>query len=146
MAVTSGRPRPLARQYAEDWLGDIQTLSVPIEDLGAGVDITDRGVFAAPYPLSVLEAKVVPYAASAGVDGSNTVVVDLKNLTATETIGTVTSTSNYAAATPVDLTLTAANVDVAANAVLGFSVTQGATANTAGMVLQVSYRVLPVNQ
>ena len=145
MAVTTGRPRPIARQYGEDWLGDIQTVSISIEDLGAGSDIADRGVFAAPYPLQILEAKIVPWAASAGVDGSNTLVVDLKNLTATETIGTVTSTTNLAAATPVDLTLTSAHTDVAANAVLGVSVTQGATANTAGLFVQFSYRVRPVN-
>lgn len=145
MAVTTGRPRPMARQYAEDWLGDVQTVSISIEDLGAGSDIADRGVFSAPYPIKVLEAKVVPWTVSAGVDGSNTLVVALKNLTEGVTIGTVTSTADLAAATPVSLTLTDANTDIAANDVLGVSVTQGATANTAGLFVQFSYRVRPVN-
>lgn len=145
MAVTTGRPRPMARQYAEDWLGDVHTVSISIEDLGAGSDIADRGVFSAPYPITVLEAKIVPWTVSAGVDGSNTLVVALKNLTEGVTIGTVTSTADLAAATPVSLTLTDANTDIAANDVLGVSVTQGATANTAGLFVQFSYRVRPVN-
>jgi hypothetical protein len=116
-----------------------------VENLAAGADITERAFWRAPYPVQVYQVQVLPIAASVGVDGSNTVLVTLRNITQGVDIATVTSTSNYVANTPISLTITAANADVAADDVLGIVVTQGATADTAGFVVQADYRVLSTN-
>lgn len=144
MAVTSGKPRALSRQYDETWLAGVQTVVTKVENLGAGADLTERVFWRAPYPVEILACEILPEAASAGVDGSNTAAITLRNITAAENIGTVTSTSNWAANTPVALTLTAANVDVEGDAVIGIVVTNGATADLPIFNLQVTYRVQPL--
>jgi len=144
MAVTSGKPRALSRQYDETWLAGVQTVVTKVENLAAGADLTERVFWRAPYPVEILACEILPEAASAGVDGSNTAAITLRNITASENIGTVTSTSNWAANTPVALTLTAANVDVAGDAVIGIVVTNGATADLPIFNLQVTYRVQPL--
>lgn len=144
MAVTSGKPRALSRQYDETWLAGVQTAVTKVENLAAGADLTERVFWRAPYPVEILACEILPEAASAGVDGSNTAAITLRNITAAENIGTVTSTSNWAANTPVALTLTAANVDVEGDAVIGIVVTNGATADLPIFNLQVTYRVQPL--
>lgn len=144
MAVTSGKPRALSRQYDETWLAGVQTVVTKVENLAAGADLTERVFWRAPYPVEILACEILPEAASTGVDGSNTAAITLRNITASEDIGTVTSTSNWAANTPVALTLTAANVDVAGDAVIGIVVTNGATADLPIFNLQVTYRVQPL--
>lgn len=141
MAVIARKPRPLTRQYDEHWLSGVQTAFTRVEDLSAGADITARAFFRAKYPIEVLEAEILPEAVSAGVDGSNTLAVTLRNITEGVDIATVTRTTDLAANTPVALTVTAANADVAADDVLGIVVTQGATANAGRFILQVTYRV-----
>lgn len=141
MAIVSRRPRGLSRQYDENWLGAVQTASVRVENLAAGADLTERVFFRAKYPIEVLECEILPEAASVGVDGSNTEVITLRNITAAEDIATATSTSNWAANTPIAMTVTAANSDVAADAVIGIVVTQGATADAGQFVVQMTYRV-----
>jgi hypothetical protein len=112
-----------------------------VEDLGAGADLTARAFFVAPFALTVLDSvQVIPEAASAGVDGSNTLVLTLRNITASEDIATITRTTDLAANTPVALTLTAANADIAASDVLGLVVTQGAAANAGTFLFQFAYQ------
>jgi hypothetical protein len=141
MAIVSRRPRGLSRQYDENWLGAVQTASVRVENLAAGADLTERVFFRAKYPIEVLECEVLPEAASVGVDGGNTILVTLRNITAAEDVATVTSSAVWVANTPVAMALTAANVDVAADAVIGIVVTQGATADAGQFVVQMTYRV-----
>ena len=42
MAVTSGKPRALSRQYDETWLAGVQTAVTKVENLAAGADLTER--------------------------------------------------------------------------------------------------------
>lgn len=144
MAITSGKPRSLTRQYDEHWLSGVDSIVTKVENLAAGADLTERVFWRAPFPVEILSCEILPEAASVGVDGSNTAAITLRNITASEDIGTVTSTSNWAANTPVALTLTSANVDVAADAVIGIVATNGATADLPIFNLQVNYRVQPL--
>lgn len=107
-----------------------------VEDLAAGVDITARAFFQAKEALEVLTAAIVPEAASVGVDGANTLVVTLRNITQAKDIATVTRTTDLVANTPVALAVTLANAKVTKEDVLGLVVTQGATANAGTFVLQ----------
>lgn len=140
MAILTTRTRAVSRELDGLDLAGFSTFRVSVADLSAGADITARAEFACPFPLTILESKIIPIAVSSGVDGSNTVAVVLSNITGSATIASLTSTADYAANTPLDMTLTAANVHCAANDVLGIAVTQGANANTAGFYVQVSYR------
>lgn len=104
-------------------------LTYRVEDLAANGDITARGVWILPVAGAVVSAKVVWEAASVGVDGSNTAVVTLRNITEGVDIATVTLTANVTANAATTLTITAANADTAANDVLGIVVTTGTTAD-----------------
>lgn len=124
---------------------DVGTLRAGIRNLHrhevdpgtAGTDISARAVFVAPYALTVLDSvKVICTEAVVGVDGSNTLVLTLRNITATEDIATLTRTDVNSANDVLALTLTAANADVASGAVLGLTVTQGATADAGRLVFQ----------
>lgn len=106
-----------------------RTVIIPIEDLAAGADITARGEFSHPEAIVVTDVKYLARGASAGVDGSNTAVLKLRNITASEDVATVTLSADVTLNSLTSLTLTAANTDVAASAVLGIVVTQGATAD-----------------
>lgn len=140
MALTALRHRSVSRTLDGLDIGAIGHFRASIADLTAGSDITARAEFTCPFPLEVLQAKIIPIAASTGVDGSNTVAVTLSNITASATIASLTSTTNYAANTPLTMTLTAANVHCAADDVLGIAVTQGTAADTAGFYIEVFYR------
>lgn len=104
-------------------------LTVRIEDLGAGADITARAAWKVPFAGFVTAAYAIHEAASVGVDGANTVVLTLRNITEGVDIATATLTATSAANDATTLTVTAANADTAAGDVLGIVVTQGATAN-----------------
>lgn len=107
----------------------------------AGVDITARAVFVAPVALTVLDTvKVIFTEASVGVDGSNTLILALRNITEGVDIATVTRSATNSANDVVALTLAGANADVAANDVLGITVTQGATADAGRLTFQFEYR------
>lgn len=117
--------------------GARQLVSYDIEDLAAGADIAARAIFVAPRASTVLDSvKCVYEAASAAVDGSNTTVVTLRNITEAVNIASMTLTATTSANAAESLTLTAANADIAANDVLGVVVTNGATADTPKMILQ----------
>lgn len=111
-----------------------------IEDLAAGADITARAFWSPRVASYILGARVIFQGATTGVDGSNTLVIDLTNATQGVTIGTLTRTATNTANSTASLTLTAAYQDVAADDVICFAVTQGATADAGKMRLQVTYR------
>ncbi len=115
---------------------------VAVPDLAANADIANTAFFVARTAMTVAQMRVVNGAtAAAGVDGGNTVVVIIRNLTEGVDIATLTLTANIAAnAASVAATLTGANVDIAAGDVLGFSVTQGATADMGPFTIQTLLR------
>lgn len=103
----------------------------------AGTDISARSVFVASVAMTVLDSvKVICTEATVGVDGSNTLVLTLRNITEGVDIATITRTATNSANDVLSLTLTAANADLAANDVLGITVTQGATADAGRLVFQ----------
>lgn len=106
----------------------------------AGTDISARGVFVAPAALTILDSvKALATDAITGVDGSNTLVLTLRNITEGVDVATVTRTTTASANTVIALTLASANADIAANDVLGLTVTQGATADAARLMFQFEY-------
>lgn len=130
-------------------IDDLATLragvSIPfgyeVEDLGAGADIAARAIFAAPAAITVTAVTYVPRGNSAGIDGSNTSVVTLRNITEGVDIATITRTTDFAANTPVTVTITAANADVASGDVIGFTNTNGAAANPDAAMIQFTYQL-----
>lgn len=117
-------------------------ITVPIEDLAAGADIAARAVFAVPAGMTatLVKASLIMQGAAAGVDAGNTCVVVLSD--GTNTI--VTKTYNDAAPMPAENAegdlgaLDAEHKVLAAGERLHFAVTNGATADTPKMVLQVA--------
>jgi hypothetical protein len=118
-----------------------RTIIIPVENLGAGADITARIAYALPVEHEVDAVSILPIAASSGVDSGNTLVVQLVNITDTSAvIAAVTRTADLAANTPVSLTLVAAEAACAANDVIGIVVTQGAASDAGLFAIQVRYR------
>lgn len=114
-----------------------QVVSYDIEDLAAGADIAARAFYIAPRASTVIDSvKCVYEAASSAVDGSNTTVIKLRNITEGADVATVTLTATTSANAAESLTLVSAAADIAANDVLGVVVTNGATADTPKMILQ----------
>lgn len=112
-----------------------------VEDLGAGADITARAFFQAPFALTILDSvKALQEGASAGVDGGNTAVITLRNITEGVDVATITLSADVSANAATALTLTGANADIAASDILGIVVTQGAAANLSSFVLQFAYQ------
>lgn len=140
MAIATAAPHAASRPGDDIYLAGIEYAIATIEDLAADADIAARVFFRAKYPTEILEAEILPTAASTGVDGSNTLTVTVRNVTQSVDIATVVSTTNLALNTPVALTVTAANRFTNADDVIGIVVTQGTTANTAGFLVQVTHR------
>lgn len=110
--------------------GAVRTISYTHGELAAGAGIAARAVYQAKAAETVLDSVVyIPEGNSAGVNGSNTLVLTLRNITEGVDIATVSLTTNLTANTPQALTLTAANADIASGDVLGIVVTQGALAD-----------------
>lgn len=107
----------------------IREISYLVEDLAAGADITARAFYRADAALTFTSCYAIQEANSAGIDGSNTAVITLRNITAGEDIATITLSADVVANAATAVTIQAANADVAAGAVIGVVVTQGATAN-----------------
>lgn len=122
-------------------LADVTLL--PVEDLAAGADIAARALFKVPARCTsgifVIEADAIHQANSVGVDGSNTAIITLRNITQGVDIATVTLTANVTANNRSALTITAANADAAANDIIGIVVTQGATANMGALTIQMTW-------
>ncbi|CAK0756605.1 conserved hypothetical protein [Gammaproteobacteria bacterium] len=120
-------------------------LTYRIEDLAANADIADRVVLVVPagLNLTITGAEIVPEGAAAGVDDSNTCIIALKNgsdAIASKTYNTSAPVPD--AGVPGDLgALDGTYKVLAAGAKLCLSVTNGTTANPAGMLLQVTYTV-----
>ncbi len=140
-----GGQRNLVIQYNK-LVDDVEVLRAALsphfqyehEDLSADADISARPIWVAPAAVTVTSVVYLPRANSTGVDGSNTVVVTLRNITASANVASITRTTNFAAGTPVTVTLSTAAV--AASDVLGITVTQGTNADVAQGILLVHYQ------
>ena len=118
-------------------------LSIPIENLAGGADITASAVFAVPAGMTatLTKASIIMQGSAAGVDDANTCVIALSD----GTNAIVSKTYNTATTMPAanaegDLgELNATHKVLAAGERLHFTVTNGATADTPAMVLQVAY-------
>ena len=135
----------LLTENFNDLVDDVETLrgatrihfTYLVEDLAAGADIAARAIWIAPAALTIESVKAVYEAASVGVDGTNTTVLTLRNITEGVDVATVTKTAVTSANAAETLAITAANADIAANDILGVVVTNGATADTPKITLVV---------
>lgn len=114
-----------------------------VEDLGAGVDITERAFFSSGFALEIQEVVAIFGEATVGVDGSNTLLITLRNITQAEDVASVTLTANQAAGARTTVSIT--NDKPAANDVLGLIVTQGTTADAGLFELQAQYARFPIS-
>lgn len=122
-----------------------KVLTYQVEDLGAGADIADRVIFAAPSGLDVtlVSASIIPQGNAAGVDDSNTSVIKLSDGTNTIVEATYDADPGFPAAAAVTSlgTLDVTYKVLSAGEKLYLSVTNGATANPPAFMLQVVYTV-----
>jgi hypothetical protein len=121
-------------------------LSYQVEDLAADADIVDRVIFEAPTGIDVtlVSANIIPQGNAEGIDGSNKCVVKLSDGTNTiveATYGDVSSPFPAAASAASLGTLDTTYKALAAGEKLYLSVTNGATADPPGFMLQVVYTV-----
>jgi hypothetical protein len=106
------------------------TVVEAVEDLGAGADITERGFVSFPVAMTLAYTpQAIHKAASAGIDGSNTAVITIRNITTATDMASVTLSANVSANTAS--ALTASSTSAAAGNVIGIVVTQGTNANLA---------------
>lgn len=114
-----------------------------LEDLGAGDDIASRPFFVNPKAVTVNSIVILTQGASAGVDDSNTVVIEIKDDAANSLVSKTYDTdpqppdSDYA-----DLG-TLSNASLAAGEHLNLNVTQGATANMPAFGVVIEYYFTP---
>lgn len=119
----------------------LEIIKYQVEDLAAGADIAARSIFVIPagYRFTVTAAKVLSQGAPAGIDDSNTCVVAVAN----GSNNIVSKTYNTGTAFPANGVadslgaLSATYKELAAGAVLKFSVTNGTTADPPGFMLQI---------
>jgi hypothetical protein len=131
---------PLAKLAAT---AKYQTILYNVEDLGAGVDITDRPIYFVPTGLatSLVSADIIPLGNPAGIDDSNKCTIKLTDGTniivekefdadpAFPSAGTVTNLG----------ALDGTHKNLAAGEKLTLSVTNGTTANPPAFTLQIIY-------
>lgn len=123
----------------------LSSMEYNVEDLTAGTDIsTVRAIGFVPsgFTFELAAGGLIHEANAAGVDGSNTVVLTIRNVTQSLDMGTLTLTSSPTANAVSLLTVntTIANRTAAAGDVIGFTLVQGATANLAKCGLQLWFR------
>lgn len=121
----------------------LASMEYSVEDLTAGTDIsTVRAIGRVPtgYTLELVDGGLIHEANAAGVDGSNTVVLTIRNITQSLDMATLTLTTSPTANTVSSLTVTTANRVAASGNVIGFTLVQGATANLAKCGLQLWFR------
>jgi len=114
-----------------------------VENLAAGADIADRAIWAAPAGGAVVQkVGIVPQGSSAGIDNSNTAVVNVEDGSGNSIVSKTYDTANQppAAGVYADLgSLTAANAILTANEVVRLDVTQGATADLPAFMVTIEW-------
>lgn len=121
------------------------TINYVIEDLGAGVDITNRAIFFAPTGtiITVVDASMIPLGAGAGIDDANNCIVGIGNGVDSIAYVAYDTAPGYPAEGVVSSlgALDVAKKVLTAGQKLTVTVTNGATANPPSMMLQVSYTI-----
>jgi hypothetical protein len=119
--------------------------SYAVEDLAAGVDITARPIFVVPagVDITIIQADIIPLGSAAGIDDSNTCVISITD--GTHAIASVTyDTDPGMPAAGVVGSMGALDGTykvLSAGEKLNIVVTNGATANPPGFMLQIAYTV-----
>lgn len=123
-----------------------QMLTVFVEDLAAGVDITDRVILEAPsgYTVTVTGATIISNGSAAGIDDSNkcTVLLEDEASAAIVTKEFDTDPAFPAAGASVSMgTPDSTNKVLTAGQKLLLSVTNGTAANPPAFLLQITYTI-----
>lgn len=121
-------------------------LMYQIENLSAGADISARTIFAAPTGLDVTltSVDIIPQDSSAGIDDSNTCVIDIADGAGNSIVSKTYNTSTPLPGAGIVGNLGALNATykvLSAGEKLTFAVTNGSTANPPAMMLQVTYTI-----
>jgi hypothetical protein len=124
-------------------------LQIPVEDLGADEDITDRFVFETPadFNVTLVSANILSQGNPAGIDDSNTCVVLLEDGSSNEIVKSTYDTNNAfpSAGVAASLgTISPTHGILTAGEKLLLSVTNGATANPPRFVIQIVYTMAAV--
>lgn len=111
-----------------------------VADLGAGADIAATGIYVVPAgkQLILQSANVISQGSTAGVDASNTCVVEVKDgstAVAAKTFNNTVAFPDAGAATTLTMT---ANAVFTAGDVVTYAVTNGSTANPPAFTLQLN--------
>ena len=124
--------------------------SYAVADLEAGVNLANVPIFTVPtgYKFTLLDAVIIPNGADDGIDVSNTCVISIKeanNVVATKTYNNVADTGVAFPDTGVADSLGAINnaSNLVAGKVLCLNVTNGSTANTPALVVQLTGTLVP---
>lgn len=118
----------------------VKTLTLAVEDLGAGSDITTRAVHSFESPAWIASARVVNQAsAAAGIDNSNTCVVTLAADAGTVATATFNATNTFPGANAKKDLGAISNGYAASGNVMTLAVTNGTTANPGPFLVEVDY-------
>ncbi|HEY3374659.1 MAG TPA: hypothetical protein VGK02_06315 [Candidatus Aquicultor sp.] len=120
-----------------------KTYRYQVEDLAAGADIAARCILSAPtgIDITLTSAKIIPQGAAAGVDDANTSVWALTDGTNTIVTDTYDTAPGFPAANAVTSlgTLDSTYKVLSAGEKLYLTVTNGATANLPGVIIEITY-------
>lgn len=121
----------------------MRTARIAIGDLGAGVDVSALPIFADPQAVTVNSIGILSRGAPAGVDDSNTAVLEVKNDATVLLVSKTYDTSNQPPSSDYADLGTVSNGSLNAGQHLTFSITQGATANMPAFDLIIEYYYTP---
>ena len=112
-----------------------------IEDLSAGADIANRPMFVNPKAVTINSIGILTQGAPAGVDDSNTVVIEIKDDAANSIVSKTYNTATQPPSSDYADLGNLSNASLAAGEHLNLNVTQGATANMPafGIVIEWYY-------
>lgn len=112
---------------------------IDVEDLGAGVDITDRPVFYNPRAVTINSIAILTQGAPAGVDDSNTSVILVEDDASNQVVSKTYNTATQPPSSDGEDLGTITNGSLLAAEHLMLSVTNGATANLPAFTLTIEW-------
>jgi len=114
-----------------------------VEDLGVGGDIASLPIFVNPKAVTINSIGILTQAAPAGVDDSNTVVVEIKDDAANSLVSKTYDTDPQPPSSDYEDFGNLSNASLAAGEHLNLNVTQGATANMPAFGIVIEYYLTP---
>lgn len=114
-----------------------------VEDLGAGVDIANRPIFVNPKAVTINSIGILTQGAPAGVDDSNTAVIEIKDDAANSLVSKTYNTATQPPSSDYADLGNLSNASLAAGEHLNLNVTQGATANMPAFGIVIEYYFTP---